>query len=73
MKMSDYEKGEWQSIWDGLFWRFMHEHRSFFLKNPRLGMLIGTFDKMNAEKQAVHLQNANIFLKNLDKQNTNCI
>ena len=73
MKMSDFEKGEWQSIWDGLFWRFMHEHRSFFLKNPRLGMLIGTFDKMNAEKQAVHLQNANIFLKNLDKQNTNCI
>ena len=69
MKMSDYEKGDWQVIWDGLFWRFMHEHRSFFLKNPRLGMLIGTFDKMSAEKQATHLQNANSFLKNLDSQN----
>jgi deoxyribodipyrimidine photolyase-related protein len=59
MKMSDYEKGEWQGIWDGLFWRFMHEHRSFFLKNPRLGMLVGTFDKMSAEKQAAHLAKAN--------------
>ena len=71
MKMSDYEKGEWQSIWDGLFWRFMHEHRSFFLKNPRLGMLVGTFDKMNAEKQEAHLKNANLFLKKLDNQNNN--
>ena len=67
MKMSDYEKGEWQGIWDGLFWRFMHEHRSFFLKNPRLGMLIGTFDKKSAEKQNTHLINANEYLKSLDQ------
>jgi deoxyribodipyrimidine photolyase-related protein len=66
MKMSDYEKGEWQGIWDGLFWRFMHEHRSFFLKNPRLGMLVDTFDKMSAEKQAAHLEKANNYLKSLD-------
>lgn len=65
MKMSDYEKGEWQKVWDGLFWRFMHVHRSFFLKNPRLGMLIKTFDKMPAEKQQTHLQNAERFLNHL--------
>jgi len=65
MKMSDYEKGNWQEIWDGLFWRFMQEHRSFFLKNPRLGMLVRTFDKMSTEKQNTHLNNANIFLNNL--------
>ena len=29
MKMSDYKKGAWQTIWDGLFWRFMHVHRAF--------------------------------------------
>jgi deoxyribodipyrimidine photolyase-related protein len=69
MKMSDYEKGEWQQIWDGLFWRFMHEHRIFFLSNPRLGMLVHTFDKMNLDKQAFHLNNANNFLKELDNQN----
>ena len=69
MKMSDYEKGEWQAIWDGLFWRFMHEHRNFFLKNPRLGMLVGTYDKMIPEKQLAHLNQANNFLKKLDIQN----
>ena len=69
MKMSDYEKGEWQPIWDGLFWRFMHEHRIFFLSNPRIGMLVHTFDKMSTDKQNAHLANANHFLKDLDKQN----
>jgi deoxyribodipyrimidine photolyase-related protein len=69
MKMSDYEKGEWQAIWDGLFWRFMNEHRNFFLKNPRLGMLVGTYDKMIPEKQFAHLNQANNFLKKLDIQN----
>ena len=65
MKMGDYEKGSWQPIWDGLFWRFMHIQRTFFLQNPRLGMLIGTFDKMPKEKQDLHLQNAAQFLTQL--------
>lgn len=66
MKMSDYPKGNWQPIWDGLFWRFMHVHRDFFTKNPRLGMLVKTFDKMPAEKQQQHLQLAEQFLQQLD-------
>ncbi len=66
MKMSDYEKGDWQPIWDGLFWRFMHKHRDFFLTNPRLGMLIKTFDKMPEEKQEKYIQIAHAYLKKLD-------
>lgn len=62
MKMSDYEKGDWQEIWDGLFWRFMHTHRDFFLSNPRLGMLVRTFDKMSDEKKQAHLKNADNYL-----------
>lgn len=67
MKMSDYKKGEWHHIWDGLFWRFMHTHRDFFLQNPRLGMLIKSFDKMPEQKQKTHLNNAEQFLKSLRK------
>jgi len=68
MKMSDYPKGDWQPIWDGLFWRFMHVHRDFFLKNPRLGMLVKTFDKLNPEKQQLHLANAERFLAKMDEE-----
>ncbi|MEO3402366.1 cryptochrome/photolyase family protein [Mucilaginibacter sp. CAU 1740] len=67
LKMGDWKKGPWQDIWDGLFWRFMHVHRHFFQQNPRLGMLVKTFDKMPAEKQKEHLQNAEKFLDQLDK------
>lgn len=68
LKMSNYPKGEWQAIWDGLFWRFMHVHRSFFLQNPRLGMLVKTFDKMPETKKTIHLSNAEKYLQILDKQ-----
>lgn len=51
LKMSNYQKGSWCKLWDALFWSFMDRHRSFFLSNPRLGMLIGTYDKMSPEKK----------------------
>lgn len=66
LKMGDWNKGPWQEIWDGLFWRFMHVHRGFFLQNPRLGMLVGTFDKMSEEKRNRHLKIAERFLQQLD-------
>lgn len=67
LKMSNYSKGKWQEIWDALFWRFMHVHRDFFLKNPRLGMLIKTFDKMPEQKRHTHLQIAEAYLKTISK------
>jgi len=66
MKMSNYKKGDWQPTWDGLFWTFMDKHRDFFLSNPRLGMLIRTFDKMTVEKKEQHFAAAEVFFKTLD-------
>jgi deoxyribodipyrimidine photolyase-related protein len=65
MKMSDYKKGNWQLIWDGLFWRFMDKHRNFFLSNPRLGMLIKSFDKMAEERKKSLLLAAENYLKSI--------
>ncbi|GGD07297.1 cryptochrome/photolyase family protein [Hyunsoonleella pacifica] len=66
MKMSNYGKGEWQNSWDGLFWTFMDKHRDFFLSNPRLSMLIRTFDKMKPETKQNHFIHAEHFLNILD-------
>jgi deoxyribodipyrimidine photolyase-related protein len=68
MKMSDFPKGAWQTVWDGLFWRFMDRHRAFFLQNPRLGMLVKTFDKMPENKKSTHLLAAENYLQQLDGQ-----
>jgi deoxyribodipyrimidine photolyase-related protein len=67
LKMSDYKKGKWCEVWDGLFWNFMNKQREFFVKNPRMRMLISSFDKMDESKRNIHLENAKSFLKNLDK------
>ncbi|WP_036384234.1 cryptochrome/photolyase family protein [Muricauda sp. MAR_2010_75] len=65
-KMGDYEGGQWQEIWDGLFWNFMDKNREFFEQNPRLAMLLRNFDKMNPDTKERHLQNAKEYLDNLD-------
>lgn len=68
-KMSDYKRGKpWAEIWDALFWRFMHVHRKFFVKNPRMGMLLKTYDKWDEEKKQTSLSIANNFLASLDKK-----
>ena len=65
IKMSDYKKGEWSKIWDGLFWSFMDKQRVFFSKNPRMRMLISSFDKMNSLKKEKLLLDADNFITNL--------
>lgn len=51
LKMSNFKRGDWCEKWDALFWHFMDKHRLFFSKNPRLKMLLQTFDKMSNEKK----------------------
>lgn len=68
LKMSHYPKGEWCHIWDALFWRFMHVHRDFFQQQPRLAMLLGTLDRMPAEKLQGYLSTDGQFLTKLHSQ-----
>ena len=68
MKMSNYKKGEWNKVWDALFWRFMHIHREFFESNPRLGMLVRTLDRMSEEKLNEHLEVAESYFNKLEQE-----
>ena len=65
IKMSNYKKGEWCKVWDALFWNFMDKQRSFFLKNPRMRMLISSFDKMDNTKRENFLITADNYLNKL--------
>jgi deoxyribodipyrimidine photolyase-related protein len=67
-KMSDYKNGDWQQIWDGLFWSFMDKNQDFFKGNPRLSMLLNNLNKMTPEKRENHLKNAQQFLEKLDAE-----
>jgi deoxyribodipyrimidine photolyase-related protein len=65
-KMSNYGKGPWTEIWDGLFWRFISVNQDFFLKNPRMSMMVHSFNRMSDDKRATHLENAADFLAQLE-------
>jgi len=65
-KMSDYKQGNWSEIWDALFWNFMDKQRTFFLSNPRIGMLVHIFDKMSTDKRSRYIQIAEDYLQKLD-------
>ena len=61
-KMSDYGDGEWSKIWDGLYWRFIGKHKSFFDSNPRLRMMPRLLDKMDDSRRLDLLTAAEDFL-----------
>ncbi len=54
--MGNYPKGEWEQVWDGMFWRFVVQHQDFFRTNPRTSMLIHSLNKMSIQKRENHMQ-----------------
>ncbi len=64
LKMSNYKKGPWCDVMDGLYWSFIDNKRDFFQKNPRMGMMVKLFDKMPKEKKDRLFKEKNKFLKN---------
>ena len=62
MKMMDFKKGDWCNTMDGLYWRFINRNRSFFLKNPRLSMMVRIFDKIKPERKKLILSEAEKFI-----------
>jgi deoxyribodipyrimidine photolyase-related protein len=67
LKMSDYPKGDWCAIWDGLFWRFISHHREAFKSNPRMSLMVKILDKKDKGKLNELLEIAKNFLKKLHK------
>ena len=61
--MMDFKKGDWCNIMDGLYWRFINKNRKFFLKNPRLSMMVRIYDKMNQVRKKLILKEADNFIK----------
>jgi deoxyribodipyrimidine photolyase-related protein len=64
-KMSDFPRGDWCAIWDGLYWRFIDKHQDFFSQNPRLNMMTAMLKKMPPAQRQNHWHQAEHFLTGL--------
>lgn len=65
LKMSDYKRGAWCTVWDALYWRFLFKQQQHFKHNPRMSMMINLLNKMDKDKLQKHLDIAEHFLKKL--------
>ena len=50
-KMGGYPVEDWCDGVDGLYWMFIEKHKEFFLKNPRLSLMVGSLNKMDASRK----------------------
>ena len=62
LKMSDYKKDDWCEIMDGLYWRFIHNHRSFFEDNHRLSMMTRMLDRLDTDRKSRIFKKAETFI-----------
>ena len=61
-KMSDYPKGPWCDVVDGLYWRFIDKHREFFESNPRLALMPRALDRLDDARRDHIFEAAEEFL-----------
>ena len=51
LKMSNYKRGDWCDVLDGLYWRFVNKNRDFYRSNQRLSFQTRLLDKMDADRK----------------------
>ena len=61
-KMSNHSAGDWDAIWDGLYWRWIWNHVDDLGRNPRWAMMCSMAKKMDSAKRLGHIQIADEFL-----------
>jgi len=50
-KLGDFPRGDWEDVWDGLYWRFIDRHRDYFAANHRMNMAVRTCDRMAEDRK----------------------
>ena len=64
LKMSNYKKGDWCDIVDGLYWRFVNKHFDSIKNNHRLSFMKKTLEKMKIDRREMIFKKAEDFIKN---------
>jgi deoxyribodipyrimidine photolyase-related protein len=63
LRMSNYKKGEWCDVVDGLYWRFIDTNIKFFESNPRLSVMTRSLKKMDASRKKLIFRKAEDFIE----------
>jgi deoxyribodipyrimidine photolyase-related protein len=61
--MSNYERGAWCDVIDGLYWRFIQKNIDFYSSNPRLSFQTRVLGRMSEDRKALIFKKAEEFLE----------
>ncbi len=64
MRMSNFKKGPWCDIVDGLYWSFIKNNLDFFKTNPRLAVMPRALERLKPERTELIFSAANGFIEN---------
>ncbi len=59
---SNYERGEWCNVWDGLYWRFIENHKAVLKKQPKMRAIVHRLDSLDADRRRIIRYRAEDFL-----------
>ena len=62
LRMSNYKKGDWCDVVDGLYWNFIEKNINFFKTNPRLSLMVNALNKISPERKRLITEKAQEFL-----------
>ena len=63
MKMSNFKKGPWCDIVDGLYWSFIKNNLEYFKTNPRLAVMPRALERLKDERKELIFNASKNFLK----------
>ena len=63
MKMSNFKKGSWCDIVDGLYWSFIKNNLEYFKTNPRLAVMPRALERLKDERKELIFSASENFLK----------
>ena len=63
MKMSNFKKGSWCDIVDGLYWSFIKNNLEYFKTNPRLAVMPRALERLKDERKELIFNASENFIK----------
>lgn len=67
LRMSNFKKGEWCDVVDGLYWKFIDDNKTFFLQNHRLSLMVNALNKIDKTRKDDIFRKANKFINFVTK------
>jgi deoxyribodipyrimidine photolyase-related protein len=68
LQTSNYERGLWSDIWDGLYWRFIEKNSDIIKHNPRLRPMVQRLERLDPDHRRVISYRAEDFLNKFTVQ-----